>query len=99
MGAHVPAGPGTHLKHSGGRLLLLRFGNEFTKQYATGGIDMKTFRVVLLALIVAWAVKSPAQEKTPLRLLETIPIPDAPRFWDHCGVDLKSHRLFAASED
>ena len=60
---------------------------------------MKKFRVVLLSLIVAWTVKSPAQEKTPLRLLETIPIPNAARYQDHFGLDLKSHRLFSASED
>ena len=51
---------------------------------------MKKLWVVLLALIVAWAVKSPAQEKTPLRLLEAIPIPNAARYQDHFGLDLES---------
>ena len=60
---------------------------------------MKKLRVVLLTLIVASAVESPAQEKTPLRLLEAIPIPNAARYQDHFGLDLKSHRLFSASED
>jgi DNA-binding beta-propeller fold protein YncE len=64
-----------------------------------GGIDMKRFRVVLLALVIAWPVKSPAQEKTPLRPLEAIPIPNAARYQDHFGLDLKSHRVFSASED
>src|SRR5260370_32619141 len=60
---------------------------------------MKKLRVILLTLIVASAVESPAQEKTPLRLLEAIPIPNAARYQDHCGLDLKSNRLFSASED
>ena len=60
---------------------------------------MKKFRVVLFSLIVASAVKSPAQDKTPLRLLHTIPLPKVQRIWDHPGFDLKSQRLFAASEE
>jgi DNA-binding beta-propeller fold protein YncE len=60
---------------------------------------MKKFQAVLLALMVAWAVKSPAQAKAPLRLLQTISLPGVQRHWDHFGVDLKGNRLFAASED
>jgi len=50
------------------------------------------------ATVAAPTVKSPAQEKTPLRLLETISLPNAVRYRDHFTSDL-SYRLFIASED
>ena len=52
----------------------------------------------ILALALASAVQSPAQEKTPLRLAQTIDVPGA-RHWDHFGVDLKGNRLFVSSEE
>src|ERR1700687_928541 len=52
----------------------------------------------ILVLAFACAVQSPAQEKAPLRLVQTITVPGA-RKWDHFGVDLKGNRLFATSEE
>lgn len=52
----------------------------------------------ILALALASAVQSPAQEKTPLRLAQTIDVPGV-RKWDHFGVDLKGNRLFVSSEE
>jgi DNA-binding beta-propeller fold protein YncE len=43
-------------------------------------------------------VQSPAQEKAPLKLVQTISAP-AGRKWDHFGVDLKGNRLFVTSEE
>jgi DNA-binding beta-propeller fold protein YncE len=43
-------------------------------------------------------MKSPAQEKVPLKLVQTISVPGVRR-WDHFGVDLKGNRLFVASEE
>jgi DNA-binding beta-propeller fold protein YncE len=60
---------------------------------------MKKLQLVLLSLMVALAIKAPAQTKPSLRLLQTISVPGVQRHWDHFGVDLKSNRLFAASED
>jgi DNA-binding beta-propeller fold protein YncE len=57
----------------------------------------KIFAILVLA--VAWAVQSPAQEKAPLRLVQTVSVPGVARKWDHFGVDLKGHRLFVTSED
>ncbi len=54
---------------------------------------------VILVLALAWTVQSPAQEKTPLRLVQTVSVPGLARKWDHFGVDLKSHRLFVTSEE
>jgi DNA-binding beta-propeller fold protein YncE len=52
----------------------------------------------ILTLALACAVEVPAQEKAPLRLVQTITVPGA-RKWDHFGVDLKGNRLFATSEE
>src|SRR5690242_8723255 len=52
----------------------------------------------ILALAVVFAVQSPAQDKAPLKLVQTITAP-AGRKWDHFGVDLKGNRLFVASEE
>ena len=53
---------------------------------------------VILALSFACAPYSAAQEKPPLRLVQTIPVEGA-RHWDHFGVDLKGNRLFVSSEE
>jgi DNA-binding beta-propeller fold protein YncE len=50
------------------------------------------------ALVFACAVPSSAQEKAPLRLVQTITVPGV-RKWDHFGVDLKGNRLFVTSEE
>ncbi|MGH9681111.1 MAG: YncE family protein [Candidatus Acidiferrales bacterium] len=54
---------------------------------------------LVLAFALALAVQSPAQEKAPLKLVQTITLPGLARKWDHFGVDLKGHRLFATSEE
>jgi DNA-binding beta-propeller fold protein YncE len=59
---------------------------------------MKKFLAVL-AVVPFCAVNSRAQENAPLRLVQTIPVPGVERKWDHFGVDLKSNRLFVASEE
>jgi len=59
---------------------------------------MKKFLVVL-ALGLIWVVKSSAQEKTPLRLVQTVSLPGLKRHWDHFGVDAKSNRLFLTSDE
>jgi DNA-binding beta-propeller fold protein YncE len=60
---------------------------------------MKKLQMVFLVVLIAWATKSLAQEKVPLRLLQTVQLPGVQRHWDHFGVDLKGHRLFVTSED
>jgi DNA-binding beta-propeller fold protein YncE len=58
---------------------------------------MKRF-LFFLALVLVCAVLSSAQEKMPLRLVQTIDVPGV-RHWDHFGVDLKGNRLFVSSEE
>src|ERR1019366_4660776 len=52
----------------------------------------------ILALTLLSAGLSPAQERAPLRLGQTISVPGALK-WDHFGVDLKGNRLFVSSEE
>ena len=59
---------------------------------------MKRMLAVLLALPFAWVAKSAAQEKMPLKLVDTIHLPGVHRKWDHAGADLVGHRLFFTSE-
>jgi DNA-binding beta-propeller fold protein YncE len=60
---------------------------------------MKKIRFVLpLVLAVAWATPSPAQDQAPLTLVKTIDVAGN-RKWDHFGPDVKSNRLFVASEE
>ena len=54
---------------------------------------------VILGLALVWTVQSPAQEKAPLRLVQTVSLPGVARHWDHFGVDLKGNRLFVTSEE
>ena len=54
---------------------------------------------VVLAIVVSWVMQSPAQEKAPLKLVQTVSVPGLARKWDHFGVDLKGNRLFVTSED
>jgi len=54
---------------------------------------------LVLALAMLWSPSPRAQEKAPLRLLQTISVPGVTRKWDHFGVDLKGQRLFVTSEE
>jgi len=55
--------------------------------------------LVVLALVLVWVATSSAQEKTPLRLVQTISLSGLQRHWDHFGVDAKSNRLFLTSDE
>ena len=61
---------------------------------------MKKYSVLLaIAWGLACAGQSWAQGKAPLRLVQTVSVPGPARKWDHFGVDLQGHRLFATSEE
>jgi hypothetical protein len=55
--------------------------------------------LVVLSLALVWVVESPAQEKTPLRLVQTVSLTGLQRHWDHFGVDVKGNRLFLTSDE
>jgi DNA-binding beta-propeller fold protein YncE len=50
-------------------------------------------------LIFAFNLKLGAQEKLPLKLVATTPLPGFTGDFDHFGLDLKGKRLFLAAED
>src|ERR1700747_3795166 len=58
---------------------------------------MKKLLIILISVLVC-TLPAAAQEKAPLRLVQTIDVPGA-RHWDHFGVDLKGNRLFVSSEE
>jgi len=61
---------------------------------------MKRMRIVLLVLFVALAVSLSAQEKAPLKLVETIPLPGLKDGdFDHFAPDIDGHRLFLTAEE
>jgi DNA-binding beta-propeller fold protein YncE len=61
---------------------------------------MKKMRFVFLALFVALAVSLQAQEKAPLKLIETIPLPGLKDGdFDHFAPDVDGHRLFLTAEE
>src|SRR5882762_7233986 len=61
---------------------------------------MKRMQAVVFALFVALAACSAAQEHTPLKLVETIPVPALhDGDFDHFAPDLDGHRLFLTAEE
>ncbi len=61
---------------------------------------MKKMRFVILALFVALALSLQAQEKSPLKLVETIPLPGLKDGdFDHFAPDIDGHRLFLTAEE
>src|SRR5260370_41275628 len=63
----------------------------------------KLFPIGLIALVsmIASAIRAnaPQQGEDPLRLIQTIPLPNVKGRMDHLGVDIKGKRLFAAALD
>jgi DNA-binding beta-propeller fold protein YncE len=61
---------------------------------------MKRIRAFILMIFVALAVSSNAQEKLPLKLVDTIPLPGLKDGdFDHFTPDIDGHRLFLTAEE
>ena len=58
---------------------------------------MRKVYAVSLVLFAALASLAGAQESWPLRLVQTIPMPNVHMRMDHLGVDVQGNRLFAAA--
>jgi len=54
---------------------------------------------IFLLLFIAFAPTGGAQEKLPLKLVATTPLPNFTGDFDHFAVDLKGKRLFLTAED
>src|SRR5258708_36715459 len=57
---------------------------------------MKMFSVLTLTVLASWNTQAYAQDHAPLRLLQTIPMPNVKGRIDHMDVDVKGKRLFVA---
>ena len=57
---------------------------------------MKMFSVVTLIVLASWSTPAYAQDHAPLRLVQTIPMPNVKGRIDHMDVDVKGKRLFVA---
>src|SRR5437867_4518818 len=58
---------------------------------------MKSLCNIFLIGLIGFAGKAEAQDATPLRLVQTIPLPNVEGRIDHMAVDLKGQRLFIAA--
>jgi hypothetical protein len=58
---------------------------------------VKTFYAISFSWFAAFAIPAPSQQRAPLRLVQTIPMPGVHGRMDHLGVDIKGKRLFAAA--
>jgi WD40 repeat protein len=57
---------------------------------------VKMFSVVTLIVLASWSTPAYAQDHAPLRLVQTIPMPNVKGRIDHMDVDVKGNRLFVA---
>jgi DNA-binding beta-propeller fold protein YncE len=58
----------------------------------------KTCLVILCALSLFMAAPVHAQSNPPMKLVQTIPLPNVEGYFDHMAVDLKGQRLFLPGE-
>ena len=59
----------------------------------------RSLKISIMMLLALCALTVKAQEKLPLKLIATTPMPSFTGDFDHFGLDLKGNRLFLASED
>jgi hypothetical protein len=59
---------------------------------------MKLCLVVLCALCLFIPSSAPSQTTPPMKLIQTIPLPNVEGYFDHMAVDLKGQRLFLPGE-
>lgn len=59
----------------------------------------QSLKICMMIILVLCVLAAKAQEKLPLKLIMTTPMPGFTGDFDHFGLDLKGNRLFLASED
>ena len=57
------------------------------------------FCLIALCAVSLLPAQAPGQKAAPVKLLDTISLPQVKGRFDHFGVDLKHNRLFATAED
>jgi YVTN family beta-propeller protein len=59
----------------------------------------QSLKICIMIILASCALTVEAQEKLPLKLIATTPMPGFTGDFDHFGLDLKGNRLFLAAED
>ncbi len=59
---------------------------------------MKTFVGIIFALWVVTTPSAKSQSPAPMKLVQTIPLPNVEGYFDHMAVDIKGQRLFVPGE-
>src|SRR6266478_10086 len=59
---------------------------------------MRRTNVIFLALFALFALNAQSQQTPPLRLIQTVQLPNTEGNFSHFGLDLKGNRLFATLE-
>jgi DNA-binding beta-propeller fold protein YncE len=72
--------------------------SQFCAEFSGGTLRRLIFTVCVI-VSAGFVAKTSAQEKLPLKLVATIPMPGFTGDFDHFGLDLKGNRLFLASEN
>ncbi len=60
---------------------------------------MRKISAIFVLVLFVMVPRAPAQQKAPLKLIETTPLPGFSGDFDHLAADLKGNRLFLAAED
>src|SRR6267154_6083792 len=77
--------------------MVYRQRNE--RSFFQGDRKVKKFLGILFILFFAFVLTSRAQDKLPLKLVATTPLPGFTGDFDHFALDLKGKRLFLTAED
>jgi DNA-binding beta-propeller fold protein YncE len=76
-----------------------RFNRQIRINIFEGEIQVKKLLGLAFAFLIAFVPNARSQEKPPLKLVATTPLPDFTGDFDHFAVDLKGKRLFLTAED
>ena len=57
---------------------------------------MKIYVLILYALLILTGVPTHAQSNPPMKLIQSIPLPNVEGYFDHMAVDLKGQRSVCA---
>src|SRR5260370_34908404 len=74
--------------------MLLIFGYWERAMQTLRRQEMKTYLAVAGIVLVLSISGAQAQTGAPLKLIQTIPLPNVEGYFDHMAVDVKGHRLF-----
>jgi DNA-binding beta-propeller fold protein YncE len=96
----VPGCPRPGTRFSGGlQVAKVSFHELQPNRFFQGDNQVRKSLGIFFVLFFAFALGARSQEKLPLKLVATTPLPDFTGDFDHFAVDLKGKRLFLTAED